>query len=132
MTKLWRLVPTFLSIVFFLSFLPGCATTEESFEAKPSPQLILQRRVATWLGMPREMLEKHWGLAKSTKDMGMGLRYLTYKAKGKTKDVCSVVFTIDITNTVKGGNWSGDNASCLRFLKEVPPIHQPQQLVSLP
>ncbi len=130
MTKLWRLVPVFIFFGLSLTLFSACATPEQSLTAKPSPQDILQRRVATWLGMPREMLEKYWGVAKSTKDMGMGLRYLTYKARGKAKDSCSVIFTIDITNTVKGGNWSGDQAACLRFLREVPPLHQPQQLVT--
>lgn len=116
MTKLW----SFLRILLALASLQACVSTgPQSLSAKRGPD-ILQRRVQTWLGMPREYLEKYWGPSKQTKDMGMGLRYLTYKAKGKPKSACAVIFTVDITNTVKGGEWKGDRASCLRFVKEVP------------
>ncbi|RYZ55940.1 MAG: hypothetical protein EOP07_13245 [Proteobacteria bacterium] len=80
--------------------------------------------------------EKHWGVANNTKDMGLGLRYLSYRpkvAKKKSKDqgLCTVIFTVDITGTVKGGQWTGDRSSCLTFVKEVPSGVQKHQLVSL-
>lgn len=114
-------------LLMFSLILNACVSTGE-LSARKEPD-VLQRRVQMWLGMPRDFLEKYWGVSKNTKDMGMGLRYLTYKSKGKAKSSCAVKFTIDITNTVKGGEWSGDRASCLRFVKEVPSLNQPQTLV---
>lgn len=95
------------------------STSDMSLAAHKAPD-VLQRRVQTWLGMPREFLEKHWGLANNTQDMGLGLRYLQYRAKAKQKNSCFVTFTVDITGTVRGGQWTGDRSSCLNFVKEVP------------
>lgn len=124
MTRLW----SSFRFVFLIACLEACVSTgPQRLSARKGPD-VLQRRVQMWLGVPRDYLEKYWGVAKSTKDMGMGLRYLTYRARGKSKTACAVVFTVDITNTVKGGEWSGDRRSCLRFVKEVPSA-EGQQLV---
>ncbi len=120
MTRPWFAIFCLCSALF----LNACVSTQLSAKKPPD---VLHRRVQTWLGMPRDFLEKYWGVAKKTQDMGMGLRYLTYKAKGK--QACAVTFTVDITNTVKGGEWTGDRASCLRFVKEVPILSGKQELV---
>ena len=124
MIKPWLAVPPCL--VFLL--LNGCVSTSHMSAKKA--QDPLQRRIQTWLGTSRDYLEKYWGVSKNTKDMGMGLRYLTYRSKGKPNTICSVVFTVDISNTVKGGEWSGHRPSCLRFVKGVPSLANPQNLVS--
>ncbi len=105
------------------------STSPMSMPAQKAPD-VLQRRVQTWLGMPREFLEKHWGLASNTKDMGLGLRYLQYRAKAKQKNSCSVTFTVDISGTVRGGQWTGDRSSCLKFVKGVPAEAPQQSLVT--
>ena len=123
--------PRSVVLYFFPVFLSACVSTTPSLHARKEPD-ILQRRVHTWLGLPREFLEKHWGIAQITKDMGQGLRYLQYKAKSKRKqkDSCLVVFTVDITGTVRGGQWTGDRGSCLSFVREVPSMAPKQTLVS--
>jgi hypothetical protein len=130
MLKSWM-----LGIALMPALLISCVSSPQTMASKPAPD-VLQRRVQTWLGMPRDFLEKHWGVANSTKDMGLGLRYLQYRpkvAKKKAKDpgLCTVTFTVDITGTVKGGQWSGDRSSCLGFVKEVPSGVKKHQLVSL-
>lgn len=130
MRKSWM-----LGIFLMPALLISCASTPQTMAAKSGPD-VLQRRVQTWLGMPREFLEKHWGVANNTKDMGLGLRYLSYrpkvaKKKAKEQGLCTVIFTVDITGTVKGGQWTGDRSSCLTFVKEVPSGVQKHQLVSL-
>lgn len=124
MIKPWLTVPLSLALML----LNGCVSTGQ-MSAKKAPD-PLQRRVQMWLGMPRDYLEKYWGVSKNTKDMGMGLRYLTYRSKGKPKTICSVVFTVDISNTVKGGEWSGHRPACLKFVKAVPSETNTQTLVS--
>ncbi|MBC7661031.1 MAG: hypothetical protein H7249_15140 [Chitinophagaceae bacterium] len=117
------------------TMLTACVSTGELHARNPPD--VLQRRVQTWLGMPRDFLEKHWGIAQDTKDMGAGLRYLEYTPKPTSKrekpvpaEVCHVVFTVDITGTVRGGQWSGNRSSCLNFVKEVPQIIPKQILVT--
>ncbi len=124
MTKIWYRIP--LCLLLCASFLTACVSTQQSLRAKPDE---LQRRVATWLGMPRDFLEKYWGVSKQTEDMGMGLRYITYKPRGKKAKNCAVIFTVDITNTVKGGEWRGDRKACLQFVRAVPSLSPGQQLV---
>lgn len=123
MAKPWLTVALVVSCIL----LNACVSIG-TLQAKREPDLI-QRRVQLWLGAPREFLEKTWGLAQDKKDMGMGLRYLTYRSKAKTKMSCQVIFTLDITNTVKGGEWSGDRAACLRFIKPRPALNHSQSLV---
>lgn len=124
MLKSWTLG---LCLLPFLSI--SCVSTApQSMPARKAPD-VLQRRVQTWLGMPREFLEKHWGMASNTKDMGLGLRYLQYRAKVKQKNPCSVTFTVDISGTVRGGQWTGDRSSCLNFVKGVPSEAPHQNLV---
>jgi hypothetical protein len=120
MTRPW------LAVLCLSSAIACSACVPTQLSAKREPD-VLHHRVHTWLGMPRDFLEKYWGIAKKTQDMGMGLRYLTYRANGK--NACSVVFIIDITNTVKGGEWKGDRSSCLRFVKQVPTSLRRQELV---
>ncbi len=108
-----------VGLLILSSLLTSCVTTASALQAKKAPDVI-QRRVQTWLGLPRDFLEKHWGIASKTEDMGLGLRFLQYKAKSRQKNSCAVVFTVDITGTVRGGQWSGDRTSCLSFVKEVP------------
>ena len=117
-------------LCFFLTLvLVGCATTPTSLAARPPPD-ELQRRVIAWLGMPRTFLVKYWGLAQKTDDRGAGLRYLQYRSRTKKKDACNVVFTVDITGTVRGGRWTGDREACLGFVKELPTQQIRQSLVA--
>lgn len=119
-----------LGLCLIPCLLISCVSTSDmSMAAHQSPD-ILQRRVQTWLGMPREFLERHWGLATNIKDMGLGLRYLQYRPKKKQKNPCAVTFTVDITGTVRGGQWTGDRSSCLNFVKEVPSDVPHQSLVT--
>lgn len=125
MRKSWT-----IGLSLFPLLLTACASTSDmSLAARKVPD-VLQHRVQTWLGMPREFLEKHWGVATNIKDMGLGLRYLQYRAKSKQKNACSVTFIIDITGTVKGGQWRGARSSCLNFVKEVPSATPHQSLVT--
>lgn len=127
--RTWFKIPSLIAFLAALNLSTACVSTQSVARKEPD---IIQRRVQTWLGKPRDFLEKHWGVSKHTKDMGMGLRYLTYRAKGPSKKkACSIVFTVDITNTIKGGGWSGERDSCLRFVKEVPQPNPRQQLVGI-
>ena len=123
MRKSWTLG---LFLCLFTVLTMACVSTAPVTMAAHTSPDILQRRVQTWLGMPREFLEKHWGTATNTQDMGLGLRYLQYRTKKKQKNPCAVTFTVDITGTVRGGQWTGDRSSCLKFVKEVP-IEVPHQ-----
>jgi len=121
MRSLWA-----VGLFLLPALLVSCVTPDMTLQAKKDPDII-QRRVQMWLGLPRDYLEKYWGIASQTKDMGLGLRFLKYTANAKRKDSCSVVFTVDITGMVKGGKWSGDKRSCLYFVKKVPSQKEPVQ-----